>query len=74
MRGQKSYTAGTIVDLDGRPRYYILPNKLILFAIASMIVIVIVTVVMGLVVIYNRNEIEGLKDKIEVQEQEIRDK
>ena len=68
MRGQKKYSAGTIVDLDGIPKFYIVPNKLILFGIASMALVILITAVLSMMVIYNKFEIEDLREKIKVQE------
>lgn len=71
MRGERQkpyYMAGTIVDLEGQPKYYILPGKLVAVGLISMGLLFIVALMLALMIIKNKIEIDNLKQQVTVEE------
>lgn len=71
MRGdnpQKRFTAATIVDEKGDTRYYVVPTRLALIGLASLILLALITCVLGFLVFFNKSDIDNIKEKIKVEE------
>lgn len=73
MRGEnaqprKYYSAATIVDNYGTPKYHVLPSSMVTFGLASMGLLLIIAIILGFLVLRNRSDIDDLRQKIKVEE------
>lgn len=70
MRGERrpSYVAANIVDAKGGIKYSIIPAMWLQVGTVVFALLIVIAVVMGLLVIINRYDIQDLKKKVEVQE------
>ena len=74
MRGETKpgtglpYSAATIVDSDGTPRYHVLPSKLVTFGLLSMALLIVIALILGFLIFRNKTEIDDLRDKMKVEE------
>ncbi len=68
MRGDRRFSAATIVDDEGTAKYHVVPNKLFFFGLGSLALFLIITVILSYLVFSNRSEIDTLRDKIKVEE------
>ena len=69
MRGENKrpmYSAATVVDHQGATKYYILPGKLAVLAVSSMIILVIIAILLGFMIVKNKYEIDSLKQQVQV--------
>lgn len=74
MRGERpAYTAATIVDKEGATRYHIIPNRLIIFGLATMALLVMTALILGFLIIHNKYEIDTLRQKIEAPVEDTND-
>lgn len=70
MRGtNKTYSAASIIDAQGKTQYHIVPTKFIIFGLACLALLIGVAFVLGILVIGNKLEINTLKQQV-VQPQE----
>jgi hypothetical protein len=72
MRGETpkpiTYSAATIVDEAGTPRYHILPSRLIVIGILSMGLLLMIGLILATLVLENKYNIDKLRDRINVED------
>lgn len=73
MRGdltRPGLLAATIIDHQGVPKYHIVPTKLIVFGGVSLLLTLLTILILGLMIVSNRHDLDQLRDKIVVEEKE----
>lgn len=67
MRGEKIKVSGSIVDKKGATRYYIIPANLLVFGLMSMGLLIVVAILLGVMVLTNRTDIDNLRDRLKIE-------
>lgn len=70
MRGDKAkFVVASVIDSEGTTHYNILPTRWVTIAIGGFALMLLLAVVLGLMIINNKYDIDNLRQKIQVQEQ-----
>ena len=62
-------SAATIVDINGVPKYHVVPTRFVALGLSCMALLFIIAVLLGLLVISNKFAIDNLENKIKVDEE-----
>lgn len=69
MRGDNiKFSAAHVVDVEGNVQYHVLPTKWVKLGLIGFALLLIIAVVLGLLIINNKSDIDSLRYKIETQE------
>lgn len=70
MRGDKNkqYKAATVIDPEGNTQFYIIPGRLVYFGAVSITLMLFIAIVLSLLTLYNRYDLDTIKEQIKVEE------
>lgn len=64
MRGNnKPLNAATILDMEGKAKYYVVPPKLTLFGVAGLVLFLLIAIILGFMVLNNKWDIERMQER-----------
>lgn len=69
MRGDKMIVA-SVIDEDGNTHYHILPTRWVKIGAVGFALMLFLAVILGLMIINNKYDIENLRQKIQVHDNE----
>lgn len=69
MRGDKNqFKAATVVDIEGKAHYYIIPGRLVYLGAVTITLMLFIAIVLSLLTLYNRYDLDTIKEHIQVEE------
>lgn len=71
MRGDNNtrFTAARVIDTEGKLHFHVVPTKWVSFGLVGFILMLVLAVVMGLLILSNKTDIERLREEIKIEEQ-----